>query len=334
RYPSSNMMPFVEQAYIKANRLFDRNVSLWAGKQAFTLGSGLALSDDGLGLTGIRLAINQIWKDINWQMFTYQPKSAMPGQGGIDLLGTYLEIPLEGIWSLYTLWEIDKRGDVVASQPVNGASRQFSGISYGLTYGSFIFDGEAAIEKGRAKAVGKNINFNGSAFLISGRWTHDTAKFGQIAGRVAFGRASGDKESTKGADEAFFPSFGHRYSGLERSGFGEIFGASLYDAQGGNPLSKNGLPTGVSGVQVYKMGATLSVFKTFPLYFSADFYSFESSVSPSGKKLGNEWDFGLSYPASEQFNISLIYAAFTPGNGYSSDAKSPKKISFQASAKF
>jgi len=43
-----------------------------------------------------------------------------------------------------------------------------------------------------------------------------------------FGIASGDSGGSN--DNSFNPTFGHRYDGLERAGFGNSYGASLYDA--------------------------------------------------------------------------------------------------------
>ena len=71
-------------------------------------------------------------------------------------------------------------------------------------------------------------------------------RLGEGIARMSVARGSGDHADTPTRDEAFFPAHGHQFNGLDRSGFGDFFGATPYNAFGGNYGDKNLLlPPGI-----------------------------------------------------------------------------------------
>jgi len=333
RYPDSSFTPFMERAYVKVNKLLDYDITFTAGRQPFSLASGLALSDDGAGLTGLRMKFNSIWRELAGQLFAFQPKAEDSASGGVSIAGASIELPSEGLWQIYDFWEFDRKTGKVLESPESRATRHFAGVNYTLRQGRLAFEGEAAIERGSAKTDGGEVSFKGAAFIISGKWNQPMGAMGNGTGRVAFGRGSGDKSSTRDVDETFFPSYGHRTNGLERSGFGEIYGASLYDALGSSTSTANGLPEGMSGIQMVNIGATLPVYKGIYTDIDLFFYEAAASTAKEGKKLGTEWDIKLTCPIAEKLKLSAVYAMFSPGKAYPSHAP-VHKFAIQTSARF
>lgn len=335
RYPSTNFTPYMESAYVRVNSIFNSKMSFTAGRQPFKLATGMTLSDDGLGFGGFALRQDKAFGDLGWQAFAFAPYVAQQGASDVYITGAALNLPAEGLWQLYSFWEIDNRTQTVLTQQMQKASRMFSGISYSMRIGNMAFEGEGALQRGTAKADGggSNISYKGYAFIASGRWTQNLMKLGNGAARLAIGRASGDQADTASTDESFFPSFGHRYNGLERSGFGEVFASSLYDAMGGTASTNTGLPSGVNGIQMINFGITLPPIKG--IITELDYYSFEAASSTTGsQKLGSEFDVRLVYLLGDPLRITFAAGTFKPGAVYANTVKTPSKISLEVTSKF
>ncbi len=262
RYPNSNFTPFIQQAYIKVHRAFNRDITMTLGRQCFELGSGMVLADDGLGFTGARVEFPSLWKDIGGEVFAFKPVSSHAGRDTIDVYGVSFKIPLEGLWEFYLFRERDWDTPKVLDVPVKSVKRLFPGVRYSINYSFFSFDGEAVFQTGKAvpsDPAKSNLKFNGSAYLMKGKWTQSMGQWGTGSARLIIGRGSGDKPGTQNTDEAFFPSFGHRYNGIERDGFGSIFGATLYDSLRTSDTA-SGLPGTVSGIQVLGIVPIIGLF--------------------------------------------------------------------------
>ncbi|MDD2773229.1 MAG: hypothetical protein PHP45_05985 [Elusimicrobiales bacterium] len=335
-YPNSNMTPWVKEAYFRLHGLLGGDITLTAGRQSFTLATGLTLSDNGLGMPGFNIRYNKaLFHSLNVQGFVFQPKAPDSTGGAANVAGILADYAAQGLWQFYSFCEFDHQTTQVISIPVKHAFRNFSGVSYSLRYGSLSFDAEAALEKGSAAGDNGNsdVSFNGNALLLRGKWSQPLGRFGTGTARVAAGRASGDNASTTGTDEAFFPSFGKRYEGLERAGFGAVFGSSLYDAFGGDSSTKTGMPAGFSGIQMVNLGLSFSPYRSFML--DADFFVFAADSAPTTQKqLGSELDLKLSCPLSDQVSINMVYGVFSPGAAYSANLDSPSKFAFETSARF
>jgi hypothetical protein len=336
RYPASNFSLFLENAYVNLSHVLHGKISLKAGKQPFSLASGLALDDDGLGFIGFNLQISEIFKDIGFGAFAFQPQSSQPGQGGIDLFGFSLAFPTQGLWQAYSFWEIDHNTATVNSVTSDKVVRNFTGLAYALNYSTLSFGGEFVLERGKSHSSGNasNIDLKGHAFKLEAKWAPEIGQYGNALAHMSYAMGSGDKASTANTNEAFFPSFGHRYSGLERSGYGDLFGASAYDAWGGVTTTSTGLPTGVSGIHIFNVGAkSPAIFNRF--YLDVDYFYYEADQNTTNEsKLGAEWDFALSYPLSPSCNIRTVYARFSPGNIYPSGTPSSSKFSLETTARF
>ena len=358
-YPSSNLVPFIENAYIRVNRLWSDRLEMTFGRQSFRLGSGLLLDDDGAGFTGATVRGEFPWADIKGEAFLFQDKNPQAsGQSSLTLAGFSLSLPTEGVWQLNQLVERDASPQLVygcsfagsAADPsqVNGcaiskALRSFTSARYQISYGPLVFDGEAAMEKGVATPTGPNpapnhITYNGDAEVVKMKWKQSLYHTGEGIARVTLARGSGDNGSTKTRDEAFYPSHGHRYDGFERSGFGDFYGATPYDAFGGNysTTTKNGISPNASGITVVGGGFTTPTFRGFLIDIDGFLYQATraSSSSGFGSTLGDELDVHLRYRIRDQFSLGCGVAYFKSGRLSDPGTSIARKYTFEASGRF
>lgn len=351
-YPNATLQPFIENAYLKVGRLWGLPLEATFGRQNYRLGSGLLLDDDGAGFTGAVVRGELPWGGMKAEGFVFQDKNPQVGApNSLTLAGFSLDLPTEGVWQLNQLIERDQSSQLVygcsyAGDPdlngcmVSKALRSFTSARYQISYGPMVFDGEAALEKGVATPTGptpapNHITYNGNAQVVRMKWKQSLWRTGEGVARASLARGTGDDRATPTRDEAFFPSHGHRFNGLERAGFGEFYGATPYDAYGGNysTSTKSGLPQTVSGILVVGAGYTPPAYHGFTL--DLDFYLYQAEKIASGPRtLGTEWDARLRYPIRDQFTLAVGAAYFKSGLVTDPGKSIARKYSFEASGRF
>ena len=348
-YPNVNFTPFIENAYARVHQLFGEPVEATFGRQSFKLGGGLLLDDDGAGLTGVDLKGELPWWNMKLQGFLFSDKNPQTNApNSLNFFGGSLDLPTEGTWQLSQLIERDRATQFVygcvapdgSTCQISKALRSFTSVRYQISYGPMVFDGEAAIEKGAATPTGavpatNHITYNGNAEVVRAKWKQSLLQSGEGIARISFAHGSGDNPNSPTTNEAFYPSHGHRFNGLERSGFGEFFGATPYDAFGGNYSSTtiSGLASGVSGISVASVGYTPPAYRGIIL--DIDYFLYQADRVRSGSKtLGYEWDFRLRYPIQDIFTLSASYAHFKIGPASNLNKGTANRLSFEASGRF
>lgn len=357
QYPSADFTPFFEHAYLRANNLGGAPWSLTVGRQGFSLGSGLLLDDNGAGLTGFSARGNLPWGGLKTEGFLLhsQTRATRFGAGNVTYAGFSLEYPTEGRWQLNQLIERDLSTQFVAPNGcqnlnpggpgclIGRATRWFSSLRYQLEYGPLVFDGEAALQKGAGNPTGPNpagahVAFNGNAQLIRAKWRQQffTTKTGRTVrgiARAVVARGSGDDPGTA-ADEAFFPSAGLRFDGLERRGVGELFAATPYDAFGGQSSSTaSGLPLRASGVLAFGAGVTPPAWHGITLDLDYFLFQADRNVGPT-RTLGTELDVALRYDFRDLLQFRASVASFTAGAALNPDKPSSRRWMFEATGRF
>jgi len=336
RYPNTTGAPFVKEAYVRIYKFLTPRVTATLGRQAFMLGQGIALADDGIGLPGARLEIAKIFKVIKGEFFFFQPY-----QGDIftKITGGGIYYPSnEGLWHFYHFWEQTSLPQGVA--PMDGPgytfisrTRKLTGIRYFLNHSQLNFDGEAVVQKGLTRQPDNRgrVDYLGYAFLIKGSWSQDVKFFGTSKMRMAFGKSSGNSGPVSDKDKAFLPTFGHKFKGVERDGFGEIAGATLYSIiQTSGTV--NGLPNGVSGLNIINVGLDMPYKK---IMLSVDLVKIRASqnANDGATQVAREWDFKATYPMGDSLKLKAVYALFKPLSLYDENT-TIKLVSIGITAKF
>jgi hypothetical protein len=345
-YPNTSLSPFIENAYLKVRSLAGSPWEATFGLQSFTLGSGLLLDDDGTGLTGVSAKGPLPWLNLRGQAFAFQARNSQADPNDLDLFGLSLEIPAEGTWRVNQLIERDRAQQTLplANCPgaclVSRATRWFSSLHYSFNYGPMVLEAEAAVEKGAATPTGiaplsNHVTFNGNAQVLRAKWKQPLWSDKQGIVRLLAARGSGDDGSTPTTDEAFFPSVGHRYDGLERSGWGEFFGATPYDAFGGqSTTTANGLQRGVSGIVTAGVGITPPAY--YGIVLDIDYYLYQADRNNLGpaRNLGSEYNVRLRYDLLDRFSLKASAALFTAGVASDPSKSSARRYLLEASGRF
>lgn len=365
-YPSVAYTPFFENAALLVHRLGGIPWDVTFGRQSYTLGSGLLLDDNGAGLAGVSAKGSLPFWGMKAEGFIFQAGHPMQGAGvgagSLDLAGWGLELPSEGTWELNQLLERDRRTQLAAPNGcpavpggagtgclVGKATRVITSLRYHMRYGPLVFDGEGAWQKGAANptgpgAVGNHVTYNGNAQVLKAKWrqkfyqSKETGKKIEGLARMSFARGSGDDPSTPTTDEAFFPSNGKRFDGLESEGFGEFFAATPYDVFGPRGAGAGGVPTasalpaGVSGVISLGFGATPPAWHG--LVLDIDQYLYQADRAGSTRSLGKELDIRLRHDIRDRFSLKLSAAFYSTGSALNTAKPTARRYLFEASGRF
>ncbi|HAH06606.1 MAG TPA: hypothetical protein DCM05_08785 [Elusimicrobia bacterium] len=353
-YPNTSFSPFIENAFMKVRNLAGFPWETTFGIQTFSLGSGLLLDDDGVGLTGVSAKGKLPWLGMNGQVFLFQARNSQQGPNDLDVYGFSLDLPSEGTWQLNQLIEKDQATQYAmvngcasnaAVNPggeclISKASRYFTSVRYTLNYGPMVFDGEVAMQKGVATPTGptpagNHITYNGNAQVLKAKWKQPLWSNNQGIVRIVLARGSGDRTDTPTTDEAFFPSQGHRYDGLERTGFGEFFASTPYDAFGGqSTATANSLQRGASGIVTVGLGVTPPAYRG--IVFDIDYFVYRLARNYGANfNLGTEMDFRLRYDVFDRFSLKASLAMFSIGSASNPYTKgSARRYMLEASGKF
>jgi hypothetical protein len=351
RYPDTDFRPWMQWAYFKASELHDLPVDITVGRQPITLGDGLILSDDDLGFTGVRLESRLPWYGLQGDAFTFKAGDSIVGNADSNINGLQLTKPMKNMRVQFA-WvnEHDGTGRTVYIRPgenpavaplttANFAASRIVRDFYDarvegrLLEGGF-YKGEFALQNGKISrdptVPGGSVSLGGYAGVISAGLYTKFSKYGPIEIHGIFGMASGDS-GDPGKDNAFHPGFGHRLDGLERSGYGELFGASLYDAaaSSGNPT---GLPRGHSGIRA--IGGGVTTHPTALLSVGIDYFVYDSQQqvnaaypefrSESG--LGSEFDLGVGFAYTNYLSFRASAAFFSPGSAFINGSKANRYL--------
>ena len=110
----------------------------------------------------------------------------------------------------------------------------------------------------------------------------------------------------------------------------------MYDAIGPSTTTQNGLPSGLTGLRVVRIGVTPPTFLGMTL--DLDYFLYQASQAGAGSRsLGKEFDAKLSYKVEDRLLIRLVGAFFTAGTGIRPQGTgnaSGRKFSLEVSGRF
>lgn len=332
RYPNTAFTPWLENAYVKVNNFLDWPLTLTVGRQPLELGTGLLVSDNDLGFTALRLESDLPW-DIGFDLFTAKPQEGQAGEHDADLHGISLSKLWRGQWELLYLIERNRTGTAFSGTTTNLIDKRYYDLRYDLEKENCFADAELVMGKGDIhRTDGTSAKAESMAYLLQAGASTEAKKLGKTELTFIYGMGSGDDPASTDKDEGFFPRFGRRFDGLERDGYGEFFGATLYDALP-STTTVNGLAPGVSGIGVIGFGATVSPFHRFT--FGMGYYVFKAQESTTKKDLGSEMDLRASFRHSENLSFRLTYGMFSPGEAsLAANHTQATRLMFETQAKF
>lgn len=330
KYESINGSPFVRNAYVRIYNFGRRGLTATIGRQDFTIGQGITLSSSDTGFPGVLLEADSLF-GLKTDLFAFRPYKST---AAYTLFGASFYRPSdEGLWQFYHFWENTASNVQALDYTASSRNRTYTGARYFLSRSQLEFDGEFVLQGGSGKKTdGSAVDYEGSAFMMKGSWRQPLGFFGSSRLRLSYGRSSGNPDAAGGKDKAFFPMFGSKSDGgMERGGYGAIMGASLYDTIKTSG-TVNGMPEGVSGLNVINLGADMPYRK---LILSVDYFKYRASknINSSNRQLGTELDLGVAWPIDKDLVLKGIYAVFSPGGLYPSTDKS-KLLSAYIEARF
>jgi hypothetical protein len=317
---------------VRLPNIWNGRIILTAGRQPIVWGDGQILSDDDLGFDALRVHMNSPFKSFDFDVdaFTAKISETQRAQKDTDLHGVVLGYDQETFrWEFMGLFENNKNP---GSYEVGADTTAFSATSvermiYGVRVISNLKDaylkGAYYMQSGKVKKFngGTDLDLGGSAYMVGLGGKQDTRKFGRFGALLEYSEGSGDSVGTPGKDEAFRPTFAHRWSGLERTGYGRYFAATLSDAYspdapfGDASASNDGLPPGASGIQSAHFGVELTPWAAWT--FAVDYFQYKALRNISGpKELGTEFDYSLEYRYSGLVTFRAVTSVFTPGKAF------------------
>ncbi len=333
RYPSANGNLFVQNAFARLPHLWKDRIILTIGRQPIQWGDGKILSDDELGFNAIRAQLKSPFRRLPFDLegFTAKISESLNQPGGDkDLYGSMLSFDSKAFrWDFMGLWE---KSDGSQSYQVGSSSTPFAATKvdrtiYGVRAITRLKDaylkGEYYMQSGEVKqgANSPTVKLGGSGYVVGLGGKQNTEKFGRFGAVAEICSGSGDNANTSDKDEAFRPTFASRWSGLERSGYGNYFAATFSDAYSptqpfANPGTNNtGLPDGASGIQTIHFGIDATPWSQWTFLF--DYYQYKADKSTAGdKELGVEFDYGFLYRFSGLVSVKGMMASFKPGKAF------------------
>lgn len=341
RYPSADGSPWIEEAYIHLPHFFWGKTDLVVGRQPYELGDGTLVASDQLGFNGLRARFGLWWGfDVDILGAKVQDKVAVGINQGL-VAGTLGWERGFNRWTLSCVQESRTGAQtyVLATGTTTSLSdsRRFYSLRlhgnlkdayYKLEYD--LQDGSAAVDP-----VGR-IALSGQGYKIELGAQNDTPRYGRFGVRGIFASGSADDPGTKDQDEAFRPTYAHRWDGFERAGYGQFFAATLSDAlDPTQPYARDvtGLPSGFSGVRTLGLG----VFTTQKVNWTGalDYYTYETVNKPTGSnKLGAEVDADITYRYTGFVTLNVGVAYFIPGEVFGPDKARAMRTYAEAHVRF
>ncbi len=351
RYPNADGTPWVEEAFIHMPRFAWEKIDLIVGRQPLIIGDGLLVSDDQLGFNAIR-ARTQLpqyswfpWK-IDVDIFTAKIQESLESGDDSDLLGMVLGTDRDK-----SRWEfswIQERNDadtpytlVNTTYTAARTFRQFYGIRLSSNLKDAYYKIEIALQSGdavlqRTGQPDQNITLEGIGQKLELGAQTDSVKFGRFGVNAVYAVGSGDDAGTDNIDESFNPTFGKSWDGLQRTGYGTHYAATLskaYDRDNPFGTGTSGLPLGYSGIKTMGLG----IYSTQKVRWTGalNYYTFESRTKPLGKNdLGAELDAHITYRYTGFVVFKVGMALFFPGSVYGDTASRVTRYNLETHVHF
>lgn len=338
-YPKADGTPWIEEAYIHLPHMAAKRLDVTIGRQPIVLGDGMIVASPA-GYNAVRGRLKGPWRT-ELDVFTAKVAESLNGNEDADLRGAVFRFSQEE-----RLWSVAVVDEVTGSQAgyrlgfsTFTATRVFRRFYDVLLHGDLkdaYYKIEVALQQGEADIAGNTIDIRGMGQRLELGAQKDTDRWGRFGVRALYASGTGDDNGSPGTDEAFRPTYARRWDGLERSGYGQHFAATLsdvYDPASPFTPGTSGLPAGVSGIKTMGLGlfSTQKVFWTGSL----DYFTYESRTKPTGlSDLGAELDASVTYRYTGFVTFKAGLALFFPGDVFGAGASRVTRTTLEAHVHF
>ena len=318
-----NYTPQIENAFIEFSDINNLPVDFIAGRQPIRIGQGVIVDDDGLGFDAFRVKAYLPY-DIDADAFVIKRTELSGTQftrdkdSGLSAAG--VNWTYENDYNFRTYYFVESSSSPLTknfiSVRVDGRFKE--GVDY------------------RAEIIKSGGNYSGISYLVGTTAYSKLKRLGKTSVNFEYAVGAGKSDGM-----GFAPTYEHKTDGLERSGYGEYFAASMNDFYGGitSPSTKVG---DAQGIHTTTLGVGFEPYKGLNLNF--DYFILFSIDSPANltgveSYLGEEIDMSLKYKYTENCLFRFVYGRFSPLKILKPDVTGTakvfaNKIGWSVSAKF
>ena len=329
-YNNTDFIPFLSQAYIKLINFNRLPVDIVIGKQPLEYGSGMIISDNGLGLNAIRLIIRYPLL-ITTELVNVKIKENFQQGKDFDINGITTAFLLKKTnISLSFFQELDESGTVLfneidlnKSKLTKYINRQFYSLRLAKETKISFYSFEYALSEGNiTKSDDTKSKIHSSGWIFSGALIGERTQLGKVTAKLTIaGSSSGDLIAPD--DETYFnPTLRKRFDGIDRTGWGELFNLNLAESAFDTTQKY------FSGMGVFAVEIFFTPLYGWDLYLSNFLYSASGAFFPQSPKtsffeqtylnqkynLGAEMDMGVKFKYSKYLSFTFSFCRYTPPN--------------------
>jgi len=286
----TNMLPWIESAYIRVDEFFRLPLYLVFGRQSLRYGNGLLVNDNVSGYDAIKLSALLPWR-VDCELLMVKPTEA----DGISP-NNWNEKSAYGIFFKRKWKEITPQiSGFLERDETNSVEKNFMGLDLTGEPGKGVYYWASIISQS-GKEGGRD--YKGLAYSLGGNFEAET-RIGKGILACEYFVGSGEGIPPTGKDENFFSGYGH----LSEEEYGEYYMENRSEVRDGDP------DYAITNLKVFKLGA--SIFPIPELGTGLNYFIY-NSYAPKGN-IGNEVDLFVNYKYSQNLSLRLAYGIFMKG---------------------
>lgn len=309
-----NMLPWIENAYVKVDEFFGLPLYLAFGRQPLRYGDGLLVDDNASGYDAIKLSAILPWQ-VDCELMMLKPtgrEGVSPDNWDNGKEKNAYGVFLKRRWKRITpqisgFWQRDRD---------SGVDKNFLGFHLSGKLGKEVdYRGSIIFQSGK----GEEGDYKGLAYILGGNFKADT-KIGKGMFVCEYFVGSGEKEEPPpGKDKNFLSDYAH----LSEEEYGEYYVENRSKVRDGDP------DYGITNLKIFKLG--VSVFPLPELKTGLNYFLYNSHT-PKGN-IGDEVDIFVKYYYSANLSFRLVYGIFMAGK-LAEDEEGADKVMGEVMVKF
>jgi hypothetical protein len=284
-----NMLPWIENAYVKVDEFFGLPLYLTFGRQPLQYGNGLLVDDNASGYDAIKLSAFLPWRS-ECELIMLKPTEADGVSPDNWKEKSAYGLFLKKKWKKITpqisgFWQRDRN---------NNIDKNFLGLHLSGELGKGVdYRGSIVIQSGK----GEGGDYKGLAYILGGNFEAKT-KIGKGMLVCEYLVGSGEVSIT-GKNENFFSDYAH----ISEEEYGEYYMENRSEVRNEDP------DYAITNLKMFKLG--ISIFPLPELKTGLNYFIY-NSYTPKGS-IGDEIDLFVKYNYSSNLSLRLGYSTFMAG---------------------